>query len=682
MEAVWAFYLQWGTSTYFVASLILIGLALGGSVVRRKKFDQRLEDLQADLVNERSRRAELERMLENSSVGFAVFDRDMRYRYANDAWRREIGLHTKDIVGHSHYDLMPELPEQARNNHQRTLQGDVVAGQSVEVILADGSTAYSNFEQRPLRLANGEIDGMLVTRSDVTDLVRVQRQVERLSLVARHAGEAIMVLDKTGRIEWVNHAFTTVTGYSAADAVGQSPIAFFDKNLVDEETKGKFINALRHGHNETVLIENRTKDGRTLWVETSLTAVVLDGKIDAWILIARDQTRAQAAEQALKDARDAAEDANKAKSEFLATMSHELRTPLNAIIGYTELVLESAELSDRNQDAADLARVIKSAKHLLQLINEILDLSKIEAQRMDLMIEPITLATVARDALDAVRPAAGKNDVTLHFETDDAADTSRDFHTDSFRLRQCLFNLLSNAVKFTKGGDVSVSLGMFETPNGRVARFAVRDTGIGMDAAQMAKLFTPFEQGDSSLTRQFGGTGLGLTITRAFARLMGGDVTVDSVKGVGSTFFLEIADLETNPTVPAVAVGDAEQGQLRLLVIDDDPNFVDWVKRVVRDAPVTVFSASDGETGLVQIDDVSPDLVLLDLRLPDMSGWAVLEKIGDKPQRPGVIVVSVDVDRVRAAAGGAIAAFEKPLPRDVFLAALGPSLTRLKARAA
>jgi signal transduction histidine kinase len=237
---------------------------------------------------------------------------------------------------------------------------------------------------------------------------------------------------------------------------------------------------------------------------------------------------------ALTEAMRQANAANAAKSQFLAVMSHELRTPLNAIIGYSEIMQEGAQDDARDQDVADHARVLLAARRLLHMINGVLDLSKIEAGRFDLSLAETDLAARVREAVDALRPRAEAESVTL------AAHVSPDLgtaFTDGFRLNQCLLNLLSNAVKFSPGGVVSLSAAR----EGETIVFRVKDTGIGIAPEQAERLFQPFTQADSSTTRQFGGTGLGLAITRQIARLLDGDVFLESALGQGSTFTLKIA---------------------------------------------------------------------------------------------------------------------------------------------
>ncbi|TPW05117.1 MAG: two-component hybrid sensor and regulator [Alphaproteobacteria bacterium] len=395
------------------------------------------------------------------------------------------------------------------------------------------------------------------------------------------------------------------------------------------------------------------------------------------VLAARD--RQSLAEVARRDraARELAEEASVAKSQFLTTMSHELRTPLNAIIGYAEIIEEDHEGSEATTSADDARRVRRAARHLLTLINEVLDLSKIEAGRLEIISGPVDVAALLRDVEETVRPigAGNGNKVVL-----DIAGRVPILETDGARLKQCLINLATNACKFTSDGRVTIRAAIENRAGVRVLEIAVIDTGIGISREDQAKLFQPFVQVDGTETRNQDGTGLGLVITRKLAQAMGGDVSLVSTPGIGSTFTLSlparaITDAraqEKAPAAPQTATGAATtHAGAQVLVIEDDVAAHDLTCRALVRLFMTVECVANGEQGLARIAAAAPALVVLDINLPDVSGWTVLERIKASPTTRDipVLVVTIEDDRARAMALGACDHMVKPVDRDRLVAA-------------
>lgn len=339
----------------------------------------------------------------------------------------------------------------------------------------------------------------------------------------------------------------------------------------------------------------------------------------------------------LARAKEEAESANRSKSVFLANMSHELRTPLNAIIGYSELLMEEAEDSGRHELAPDLQKIRTAGKHLLGLINDVLDLSKIEAGKMDLAPEWIEVDMLIDNVRSTAEPLALKNGNTLIIEGSGLGS----IRVDATKLRQILLNLLSNACKFTKQGRVYLRARREHRKSGDWMVFEVEDTGIGMTPEQQAKLFEPFTQADASTSRKYGGTGLGLSLSRRFTELLGGYVRMSSIAGMGSTFRVSIPAGGDEAGENAAADTPTSDSTPTILIVDDEPADVAVLEGMLDLDGYRAVSATTGEGGLQLARELHPDVVLLDVLMPSADGWTVLAQLKAEPTLSDIPVVMV-----------------------------------------
>ena len=380
-----------------------------------------------------------------------------------------------------------------------------------------------------------------------------------------------------------------------------------------------------------------------------------------------------------------AEEANQTKSKFLANMSHELRTPLNAIIGYSEMLVE--EMTERKLPnlVPDMQKIHGAGEHLLELINNILDLSKVEAGRMELFLETFEIAPLLEEITDTLRPIADKNHNRLIISCPSEIGSMQ---ADVTKLRQSLFNLLSNASKFTENGTITLAVEQLEA--GWVV-FRVSDTGIGMTPAQQTKLFQSFTQADASTTRRYGGTGLGLVITQQFCELMGGSIRVESEAGQGTTFTIRLPKTvqplqpSSRPQKETSAISETLRssvaGASTILVIDDDPAARDIMQRFLIREGFNAASTSSGEEGLRLAKELSPVAILLDVKMPNLNGWEVLSRLKSDPELANIPVVMVTIvdDQSLGSALGAVDYLLKPVDYNRLLTLLQPYRTESSA---
>ncbi|KIC35778.1 hybrid sensor histidine kinase/response regulator [Leisingera sp. ANG-M7] len=499
-----------------------------------------------------------------------------------------------------------------------------------------------------------------------------QMAARRLALVAENANDSVMLMDREGRITWVNDSFTRITGYSSEEALGQMPGDLLNSGETDPGTIKLLQDSIRYAQPVRVEIRNRCKDGRKVWIETSQVPMLnSDGKLETLIAVERDITAAKENARQLEKARAAAEEGARAKSDFLATMSHEIRTPMNGVIGMAQLLRDSG----LNEDQALYAdTILSSADMLLALINDVLDFSKMDAEELTLSPVNFDPRTCFETTIRLLQAQADAKGLELALEIQE--DLPAHLHGDDRRIRQILMNLAGNAIKFTKKGRVSVSLGGVAAAGGYELTFTVTDTGIGIAEEKLGDVFERFSQADAAISRRFGGTGLGLAISRRLAEAMGGSIAVSSKLGTGSCFAvrLHLQDAQAGNAAqpePADARDPSALGGLRVLVAEDNAVNRLLVEKFLSAAPVELAFARDGREAVAQFESFAPDVILMDMSMPDMDGLEATRAIRALVRPQPVIVAltanAFDSDRKACLAAGMDDFMSKPISKPKLL---------------
>lgn len=524
---------------------------------------------------------------------------------------------------------------------------------------------------------------IVLAMEDVTERRRSEADLRAIETYAQDivdtVREPLLILDKTLRVQSGNRAFYRTFMVSPKET---------ENHLIYELGNGQWdIKALRTLLEDIIPTSSVFNDfelehdfptigRRVMLLNARKLQAGHHGELV--VLAMEDVTERRRAEEEVAKAKEASEQANKTKSLFLANMSHELRTPLNAIVGYSEMLQEEAVERELDSFTADLGRINASGRHLLALINDILDLSKIEAGKMELYLESFDLNAMIDDVAATIQPMVEQNSNSLTIER--AADLGT-MRADQVKVRQALFNLLSNAAKFTQAGSITLTAARESMDGEDWIVFRVDDTGIGLSEDQIVKLFQDFTQADTSTTRKFGGTGLGLALTRRFCQMMGGNVTLRSVAGEGSTFTIKLpacaVDQRNDGTIEAFvnstdvvtaldrASDPVTKQSTSVLVIDDDAEQRELMRRFLSRDGFCVRSAASGEEGLQLARELLPIAITLDVMMPEMDGWSVLEALkNDKTLRDIPVVMLTMVDNpTRGFTLGAADYVTKPVNR-------------------
>jgi PAS domain S-box-containing protein len=698
-----------------------------GGVLDLRTVMKALQAISGEILLDRLLEQLMKIVIENAGAqtGYLVLEKGVRHQGKAGQW----AIEAEGTVGKADVTVLQSIPATERVLPMSVV--NYVARTKENVVLDDAANE-GPFTQDPYVKANQsrsilcapllyqrKLTGMLYLENNLTSAAFTPNRLTVLNLLSSQAAisienarlyadlgasekkyralfedsrDTIYIITAAGQILDVNPAGLNLFGYSREELAEVNAADLY----VNPDDRARFQQEIeRQGVVRDFEVQFRRKDGTEMdCLMTSTVRRDADGAVSSYQGIIRDVTERKRAERLLaaysrtlekrveqrtaelaqmtreaQEARIAAEAANRAKSTFLANMSHELRTPLNAIIGYSEMLAEDFE-DEQGLEAfiPDLQKIRAAGKHLLSLINDVLDLSKIEAGKMELYLETFEVSRLIEDVVNTVQPLVEKNANTLEVLR---ASNLGTMHADLTKVRQSLFNLFSNAAKFTERGTITLGAARERVDGTDWVSFSVKDTGIGMKPEQVEKLFQPFWQAEASTARKYGGTGLGLAVTHHFCQMMGGEISVESEYTLGSTFIIrlpaEVAAHEAQPTFPAESrFQPTEEGASTVLVIDDDPTVHDMMRRFLRREGFRVETASSGVEGLRLVRELRPDAVTLDVLMPGIDGWTVLttlkadRELADIP----VIMLTIVDEKNMGYTLGASNYLTKPVDRE------------------
>ena len=659
-------------------------------------------------------RARLQDFLDNASDLIQSVAPDGRILYVNSAWKRTLGYADEQLERLNILEIVhPVHQGMVKAEFDRVLAGAPARRFSVELLSADGRVVIVSGSVAVQR-AHGRAVATQGIFRDVTEQRLAERQLAdsqaNLAALVENTGDAIWSVDRNHRLITFNSAFSLAmearTGREPA--VGDLPLESFSAADVvwDLDVDRRALRGDRH-----VALRTDAVDGQLRYFELYANPIQGDGGITGAVLFGKDVTPRVRAEEALRVAKEEAEAANNAKSAFLASMSHELRTPLNSVIGFTNILLKNKDGNLADKELGFLKRVLANGKHLLELINEVLDLAKIEAGRMELVIEPVDLGHLVVETVQQLEGQARLKDGSVRLLAQVPEGLSA-VDTDPAKLKQVIINLVGNALKFTHQGSVTVRVEVGGDGRTPIA-IAVVDTGIGIPEDRLGAIFEAFQQAEAGTARQYGGTGLGLAISRSICLLMGYDLIVESTVGEGSTFTIVMgapAKRAARPQPPTGATrrepappsGPQADGQvtggavpaparapggslaapeerlrdLKVLVADDEKDSRVLVSHYLQDFGCQVLTACSGAECLAAAREHMPDLITLDLVMPDLTGWEILSRLKADPQLRDipVVVVSILAGEGGGTLPGVVDLVTKPFERDDLLRVLSRTL--------
>ncbi len=652
----------------------------------------------------------LQDFLDNANDLIQSVDREGSFLYVNRAWKDVLGYGDGEVESLNFFDILhPDCRERTRRNFEAVLDGESFSGMEVDILAADGRIVRCAGSANA-RVQEGTAVAIRSILRDISEQMEARRELEafqaNLQALVENTGDAIWSVSRDLRLITFNTAFSMAleartgreprTDDVPADCFPPEDAPWYEE-MYQRALKGEAFSELR---DEEIGGQIRSYE---LFFNPIREAMGITGVA----VFSKDVTARRRTQVALRMAKEEAERANQAKSHFLANMSHELRTPLNSVIGFTNILLKNRSGNLARQELGFLDRISANGRHLLELINEVLDLAKIEAGRMELDLQDVDLDELIRETLAQMEGQVKEKPVELRGEV---SQGTLPLNTDPHKLKQVIINLVGNALKFTEEGEVRVKVGLL--PDGRTpASISVIDTGIGIPPERLKAIFEAFQQADGTTSRKYGGTGLGLTISRSLCQLMGFDMKVESEVGKGSAFTVILSDasqaerrakdefiaealkpiessrprareVREEPRKEKEAKEDSAEDRL-VLVIDDDPDSRVLMVHFLEDLGCRIMTANSANDGLQKARAKKPDLITLDLMMPGVTGWEALKELKDDPELreiPVVIVSMLAGEGEQANLLGAVDLITKPVEKDALLRTLRRNLDQSRDR--
>lgn len=578
---------------------------------------------------------QLQTMLDTLSEGVYVMDEGGIITEVNATACAILGYKREEMIGfeahglfHAHNKKSQKIPLEDCPIYEALLEGSSYRSTEEHFIHKNGSFIDVRVGANPL-IEGNKIKSMVTVFSDITQEKADVAHKQLLTQALESSSNAIVITDKDAIIQWANPAFGLLTGFDPSEAIGKKPKDLVFSGKQSQDFYKALWDTITHASPWSGEVVNKRKDGSLYTEELSITPVLgNDGEIAHYIAVKQDVTKRKAYEQKLKDAKQSAEIATQAKTDFLANMSHEIRTPLNAIIGLNELLYQTS-LSPRQEDL--LKKATDSSRLLLHIVNDILDYSKIEAGELELNKEPTKLGDILNQIESIFNEAAIKKGINLVVQSPKQLPCI--IETDSLRLLQVLANLIGNGVKFTHEGSVELKVTVLrQSVKNATFFFEVVDTGIGMSQKQMARVLEPFAQADTSITRRYGGSGLGLSIASHLVRALGGDLKINSKEGEGTKVSFQIDAPVVSWENEDEVVAHEDLPNLKgcsVLIIEDNPINQEVAKKMCEHVGVSVDVAGDGEEGyeMYKKEPQKYNCILMDLQMPVMNGYEATAKI-------------------------------------------------------